>query len=111
MDFWQRNMVDEDFDRLAKDLGILWTREDVQEQSDAQTRPSTKLPNQLRIPLSLSIEPSLMETVRNTFGRKLGILPPDWATTGEVVDLFDTEPDEFLNFVRTFVRPKVVGKI
>jgi len=110
MDFWQEQVELDRFDRLAKDLGVLWTKEEVQAQAEAKEKPSTRIPEEIRIPLAVSIESALPETIRNMFGRKSGILPPQWAKGEEVVELFDKDPEEFLNFVRTFVRPKVVGK-
>ena len=35
MDLWQTNVEKERFDRLAKDLGVLWVKEEVQAQADA----------------------------------------------------------------------------
>lgn len=110
MDLWQTNTENARLDQLAKDLGILWVKEDVQAQMDAAETPSTKPPNQVRIPLALNLEGGLMEAVRKIFGRKLGILPPKWAQGDEIVEMFDEDPQDFLNFVRTFVRPKIVGK-
>ncbi len=109
MDLWQTTTEKERFDRLAKDLGILWVKEDVQEQVEEGETPTTKIPDQVRIPLALNMEGSLLETVRKLFGRKLGILPPSWVKGEEIVEMFDEKPQDFLNFVRTFVRPKVVG--
>jgi hypothetical protein len=109
MDMWQQNVEMEQLNRLSKDLGVLWTREDVEAYTNAQEQPKGRpaSPNEMRVPLALSVEPSLMETVRKSFGRKLGIDPPSWAGTGEVVELYDElkDPQDFLNFVRTYVRP------
>jgi hypothetical protein len=112
MDLWQTLVEKERFDQLAKDLGVLWVKDEVQEHSDALEHPDgpKQIPNEVRVPLALNIEPSLMETIRKFFGRKLGINPPGWAKSSEMVELYDETPENFLNFVRMFVRPKIVGK-
>jgi len=55
---------------------------------------------------------TLVETVRKTLGKKYGNEPPAFAKDrkSEFVNLFDMPKDEFLNFVGTFIRPKVVGR-
>jgi hypothetical protein len=110
MDMWQANVDRDRFDRLAKDLGVLWVKDDVQDQAEEEPGGNWVPPDEIRVPLALNIEPSLMETIRKFFGRKLGINPPGWVKPSELVELYDEEPQDFLNFVRTFVRPKILGK-
>lgn len=109
MDFWQEKVEEEKFDRLAKDLGVLWLREDVQARMDAMDEPQNTTTDRIKIPLALAIEPSIDKLLRESFGRKLGIAPPEFAKTGEVVDMFEAPREAFMGFVGSFVRPKIVG--
>ncbi len=112
MDFWQTKVAEEQYDRLAKDLGVIWDKADYHEQMvEAKEKKARSSPERIRLPLAMMIAPGIKEILKNTFGSKLGILPPKWAATSEFVELYDnTDKDQFLNFVRSFVRPKVVGK-
>lgn len=103
---WLRKVEEERFDRLGKMLGVIWDRDDVEESREQR---SHKVPNRIALPLTLAIEPGLQEQIKKMFGRKLGIRPPEWAKTTELVDLFETPREDFIGFVDAFVRPKVVG--
>jgi len=105
-DHWLRKVEEERFDQLGKMLGVLWDREDVEA---VQEKKQFRAPNRISIPLALAIEPGLQEQIKKMFGRKLGIRPPEWAKTTELVDLFETPREDFLGFVDAFVRPKVIG--
>lgn len=88
-------------------LGVIWDRDDIEE---SRNQKPLKAPNRIALPLTLAIEPGLQEQIKKMFGRKLGIRPPEWAKTTELVDLFETPREDFIGFVDAFVRPKVVGK-
>ncbi len=109
MDFWQEKVETERFDKLAKDLGVLWVKDEIQARMDTKDNPQEAVPDRVRIPLALSIEPSIDKLMQETFGRKLGIAPPDFAKTGDMVDMFESSREEFMGFVGAFVRPKIVG--
>jgi len=111
MDFWQDKVQDEQFDRLAKDLGVLWLKDEVQARMDQEGEPQRSVPDRIRIPLALAIEPSIDKMLKESFGRKLGIAPPEFARTGEFVDMFESSQEEFINFVGAFVRPKIAGSM
>lgn len=93
-------------------LGVLWTREDAEE--DTATRGGKQKPtsDELRIPLSCVIEPGILDLVKQHFGSRVGINPPEWAAgkagpQGELVEMFGSSKEEFLKFVRGFVSPKI----
>lgn len=93
-------------------LGVVWKRDDIEELREQETsnRPR-KAPDELFIPLSLVMEPSLQDHIKKMFGRRVGIDAPDWAKKGELVDLYEeTNQEGFLNFMGQFIRPKIIGK-
>jgi hypothetical protein len=107
MDFWQAQNHQKDLRELARLLGVLWLREDAEQDEKTSVRKITALPNELRIPLACAIEPGIVDVVKKYFGKKGGINPPDWAGKSEVVEMFSTSKEEFLQFVRGFIAPKV----
>jgi len=112
MDFWQTKVQEDQYNRLVKDLGIVWEKADYHAQMVESEKKTTEreTPDIIRLPLAMTLAPEIQEMLKSTFGRKLGILPPKWAATSEFVDLYESDKDHFLNFVRAFVRPKVVGR-
>jgi len=110
MDYWQTRVEEDRFTHLKKILGVLWEREEVEAMRDRGGGKHTA-PNELFIPLAAILEPSLTEHIQKMFGSKVGINAPTWAKRDEIVDLYEeTDRDQFLNFVGSFIRPKVVGK-
>lgn len=108
LDYWQRRDRQAALKDEGRMLGVLWTREDVEDDpaEDRRKQPA----NELRIPLSCIIEPGILDMVKQHFGRRMGIDPPEWASAqqpSEQVDLFGTSKEEFLKFVRGFVSPKI----
>jgi hypothetical protein len=106
MDFWQAQNQQKDMRELARMLGVLWTREDA-EQDDVDVKKIRARPNELRIPLACAIEPGIVDVVKKYFGKRKGIGSPEWADHSDVVDMFDVSREEYLKFVRGFVSPKV----
>jgi len=91
-------------------LGIRWTREDANAMyQDAEDGTSKKKVNVLDWPLAAILEPELQNSVKKIFGSPLGIRPPGWIKkTDEVIDLYDESKENFLGFVWSHVRPKVL---
>lgn len=109
-DYWQTKVSDDQFEHLGQMLGLIWKRDDMDAAKEKSTKIKRKAPNEIFIPLTVAIEPSITEHVRKMFGSKLGINPPTWAKSSDMVDLFETDKDDFINFIKNFIRPKVVGK-
>ena len=110
-DHWQEKLAEEDLNKVKKMLGIRWTREDVEslhalDEGGVPTKPAQVL----EWPLAAILEPSLQDSIKKTFGRKFGIDAPRWAKQAPeaFVELYEQPKDEFLGFVRQYVRPKVV---
>ena len=111
MDYWQTLVEEEKFTELKRMLGVHWTRDDVESAKDRGGGKKRTAPNELFIPLAAILEPNLMEHVKKLFGSKVGINAPTWAKRSEIVDLYEeTDRDAFMNFVGSFIRPKVIGK-
>jgi len=111
-DFWQRKLAEEDINALKKMLGVRWTREDAEAlSSDAEDGVPTKRPNVIDWPLAAILEPELQQSIKKIFGRKFGIDAPVWAKQPEedMVDLYDKPRSEFLGFVWSHVRPKILA--
>jgi len=108
MDFWQIRSQRAGLRELARMLGVLWLREDI-EQNESSVEAAMVARNELRVPLACAIEPGIMDVVKQYFGKRGGIDPPEWtrAQKGELVELFSTSREDFLKFVRGHVSPKV----
>ena len=109
-DYWQTKEVEDQFERLGQMLGLIWKRDDMESAKEKRTKIKRRAPDEIFIPLTMAIEPTIGEQVKKLFGSKVGINAPAWAKSEDIVDLYDTDKDTFLNFVKSFVRPKVVGK-
>jgi len=111
MDYWQTLVEEERFRDLKKALGVLWERDDIEAMRDRGGGKRRMAPDELFIPLAAIMEPNLLDHVRKSFGSKVGINAPKWVKSSDIVDLYEsTDRDQFLDFVGTFIRPKVVGK-
>lgn len=112
MDYWQLHVERDQLRDLGKFLGVIWERDEVEAINEQEhSRKKWTAPNELFMPLAAILEPSLHEHVKKIFGRKLGIDAPQWAKRDEVVDLYEeTDREGFLDFIKTYIRPKVVGR-
>jgi hypothetical protein len=110
-DYWQTKVAEDQYEHLGQMLGLIWKRSDMDEAKEKMNKVKRRAPDEIFIPLTVAIEPSITEQVKKMFGSTVGILPPNWVKAADVVNLYDvTEKDEFLNFVKMFVRPKLLGK-
>jgi hypothetical protein len=110
MDFWQSKNRRIDLRELARMLGVLWLREDVEkDESMSGVVGSIARPNELTVPLACVVEPGIMDVVKQYFGKRMGIDPPGWAMAqkSETIEMFGSSKEEFLKFIRGFVSPKV----
>jgi hypothetical protein len=107
-DFWQDSIRAAELRELCRALGVIWTREDVADIDDKESKGKGRSrPNEIRLPLTYVVQPEVIDIVKNYFGSSKGIDPPKWAHGSEIEELYDTDKKSFLNFVRTFVSPKV----
>lgn len=106
-DEMQRRADEERLETYSKMLGILWTRDDVQEQDTHKI--VTTAADQVFMPLAMVIRPELRDSIKKMFGKTQGIDAPDWIKGTDLVNLgsLDRSRDEFMDFVRQFVAPKV----
>lgn len=91
---WLRKTQEEWWDRTARFLGVLWTREEVARMN----QPGSGQTDECFIPLSLGVNPGLFEQLQSIFhlGSKLigqGEYQP--GAGEEVVEMSDMSPDEF----------------
>jgi len=91
-------------------LGVRWTRADANAlYADLEGGTSKKRPEVLDWPLAAILEPELQNSVKKIFGSPIGIRPPDWASkSDEIVDLYEKPKEDFLSFVWSHVRSKVI---
>ena len=111
MDYWQTQVEEEKFTELKRLLGVEWTREDMDASKSKSGGKQRTAPNEIFMPLASIIQPELIEHVKKLFGSTVGINAPTWVKRSEIVDLYEeTNHEEFVNFMGSFIRPKVVGK-
>lgn len=96
----------EQYQRLGEMLGVYWTREGVQsmfqtqDPKRAQQAPRTTL----TVPLLLGVKPELRDFLQQSFGKPLGITPPEWYQhdQGEVVEGWELSREEFIKVASMF---------
>lgn len=109
-DFWQTKDVEDKFERLGKLLGLIWKRDEVEAAQENRRHVSRRAPDEIFIPLSMILEPSIGEQVGKLMGNNLGIHPPEWAKSEDLENTYDMGQEEFLNFVGSVIRPKILRK-
>ena len=107
MDWWIERYQKVKEDRLGEMLGIFWDQDKLEELfKEPNLEELRNQPRQQSFfwPLTLAIRPEFIEVLRKSTGRKYGIGAPDWISKDEdFVDIFNWEPDDFMQFVGSVV--------
>lgn len=80
-------------------LGVYWHRDEVEAtRTENRIRKVRKPPTEILTPLTMVMNPNIEDYVRKSFGRPKGIDAPRWVKQDQMVDMFDTSPEEFIQF-------------
>lgn len=93
MDHYLERHEDNLFNRLGEHLGTIWTREDVKEQVGSGRK------DKIRVPLSLAINPKLMEVVKGIFGDSESSIPTELRNE-DIIELGDLPVEDMNNMFR-----------
>lgn len=105
-DYWQKEMVTENMRDLGRMLGTYWTREEMEaSRPENKIKRSSKPPSELLTPLTMVMNPNIEDYVRKSFGRAKGIDAPNWVEQDDMVDLFDSSQEDFMQFFASRIAP------
>ncbi len=98
--YWLQKKETENFDKWAKMLGVVWTRDQIASMS-GKTQKATA-PNEIFIPLAQAINPELFDGLKKMFrvseGSFIGGGEYTQSTGEEVVNLGDLPREEFIEW-------------
>ncbi len=107
MDYWLQRKRDEDFKMLGRLLGNFWDEDSIEEFfREPDPRSMRQRQREFFYPFSFIVNADFMEGLKKSVGRKYGIAPPTWAKDdSSFTDMFEWEPEDFLQFVSGVVDP------
>lgn len=88
---WLRKRETDTMDWWMRVLGMVWTREDVEQMG----KPSADQAARVFMPLALACNPDLAESLKQMFSRSIAMGDYQPAPGEQVVELGDMSPEEF----------------